>query len=491
MFRWLVPLIISIIVTPILVRKFGAERYGILAMVNSLINLVGFVGVGFNDALIKFLSHARSLNNKLASARLIRSNLFLFMVVFFVITLLGTLLSPWLAKQVINPTPELLNKTRYAVIILGPTFGLSLMAGSYAATLAAAERYDLHTIGTIILVIISGIGQIAIASFVPDIVVLSFWNFIVSLLKVCVMVYLFHRIYPTVSILPRPFRDALKQLSGFSIYRILDSVLGLAYLQFDKVLIGMFVGVSNLMYYSIPVMISQMLGHGSNSVTMPIIPKVSVLQANDKWDEIRGLYLKATRLVSWLVLTGIVILVYMAKPLLHIWIGESFANQASLVLQWFAVGYGMLALGSVATNVVFGLGRPKVNAAVRFVQTLFGLGGIILFVPTHGIVSAGWGFVIGNGVSTLFLLIYTERSLRMQGGRILISGILPGLLIALIMGVVANKIVPFANDLGMIIIIIGCLVVLSLFLAVLFRIIDWKDVVRFMKQLTIYSKKSA
>ena len=479
--RWLVPFIISLVVTPLLIHGLGGERYGILAIANSTVSLVGFVGVGFNDALIKFLSQARSLDDQTACARLIRSNLFLFVVACCTITLLVIGLSPWLVEYVIRPTPELYEATRWVVIISGITFGLSLVAGSFAATLAAAERYDLHAVGTIVLVIISGIGQIAIAFFFPDIVLYSLWNSISAVLKLGVMAFLFHRIFPAVSIVPRPFRDALVQLSGFSTYRILDAVFGLAYFQFDRVLIGMFVGVSNLMYYSIPATVSQMIGHAMNTFTMPLVPKVSVLQAHNKWDELRELYLKATRLVAWLTLTAVVILVFLAGPLLQVWLGGDFASRSSSVLQWLGVGVGIAALGSVATNTLFGLGMSKVNAAIRFVQSLASLGGIALFVPSHGIVGAGWGLVIGQAVTGSFLIIYTERVLEMRLGTTLISGLLRPLGVGFTLGIAAAVLVPLVASLVSIAGILGTLAVLSVVLAVVFQVFDPRQLTRLLR----------
>lgn len=473
--RWLVPSIISFIVIPLLVHKLGGERYGILTMASSMVSLVGFVGVGFNDALIKFLSQALSLDDQDACERLIRSNLFLFVIAFCTITFLVVGLSPWLVESVISPTPELYWATRWVVIISGITFGLSLVAGTFAATLAAAERYDLQAAMTIIFAAVSGVGWIVIALFFPSIVLLSLWGLISAILNLGLMVFMFRRIFPAISIVPCPFRDALKQLSGFSAYRILDAVFALAFYRFDRVLIGMIAGVENLMYYSIPATVSQMLGHGSNSLTMPLIPNVSALQANKKWDEIKALYLRAVRLVAWLALTGVVILVFLADPFLKIWLGETFANRASTVLQWLAAGWGLIALGAVATNIVYGLGRAEVNAALRSVQTLGGLGGIMLFVPTYGLIGAGWGLVIGNAISTLFLLIYVEWSLHMRLGTTLVSGLLQPIVTGFMLSIAARALEPFADDIVSTAMILGALVILSAVLAIVLKVLGVRE----------------
>lgn len=473
--RWLWPSIISLSVTPILVQKLGGERYGILIITSSMVSLVGFVGVGFNDALIKFLSQARALGDRAACARIIRTNLFIFAISFGVVTLLSVIVAPWSVEHVIRPSPEIYGAARWTVVITGINFGLSLVAGSLTATMAAAERYDFVAVLGITLSSLLGIGQVAIAVLFQDIVLLSLWSIVNTSLILAVSALLFRRIFSAVSLVPRPFGDAIMKLSKFSIYRVLDAVFALAYFQFDRVLIGVLTQVNNLMYYSVPATVSQMIGHGANVLTMPLVPRVSALQATNRWSDIRELYLRATKLASWVIVTAVVVLVVLAGPLIRAWLGGPFANRSSLLLQWLVVAWGVLALGFVATNTLFGLGVPKVNAACRFLQSLGGLGGIALWVPTYGIVAAGWGLLIGNVASVFGLLIYTERVLRMRPGTTLAHGLLQPFAIGLALLLAAKVLAPLTKDLLSIILIVGALVVLSMILAILSNVIGGAD----------------
>jgi O-antigen/teichoic acid export membrane protein len=430
---WFFPIILTVIVTPIMVRKLGAECYGVWAMLNSVVSLSGFFAVGFNDALIKHVSHALSINDRVFASRLIRSNLFVFSCVTLTLVLLAWTLSAFVVESIIRPSPSYLYSSKVAFVVVTATFGLSLVSGSYGAVLAGLRRYDLLAGWAILVSLFARLVQGGVALIHPDLVCISVWGLVVQVLSLAAMVVLVRRIVPGLSISPRPFSDALSRLSGFSVYRVLDAVLALGFLQFDRALVGVMVGVENVMYYSVPSTVAQMLGHGSGAVASPLLPTASCLLAQKEREKLQTLYFRATRILGWFVLSGVAILAVFSDKLLEIWLGIDFAANAGPALRWLVLAWGMIALTNVAANVIYGMGQAKVNMLYRLIQTTFAIVGILVFVPAYGVQGAAWGLSIGGVLSAALMFIHVERALGARMGGTFSRGLLRPLSIAAIL----------------------------------------------------------
>jgi O-antigen/teichoic acid export membrane protein len=483
--RWLSPFAVSFVITPLLVHRLGAEKYGILTIACSLVSLVGFIGVGFNDALIKHLSHARSLGDQSTCIRLIRTNLFIFVVALIFIVLLSVGLSSRVVDWLIHPPQDLWIQTQWVVILMGVNFGLALVTGSIGATISAAERYDLLALLAIGFTILIGLGQFVIAFFFPDIVLLSLWYIITTLLNMGGTVFFFRKLYPHTSWSPYPYRDMLGRLAQFSFFRILDAVFALAYFQFDRVLIGAIVGVGNLMFYSIPATLSQTLGHSMNVLTMPLVPKMSILQASNNLEAVQSIYIKTSRLITWLTVTGGSILFSLGFPFLNFWLGDAFASQSAAILQWLVIAWGTLGLGFVATNTLFGLNKPKINAACRFVQSLGGVGSIIILVPVYGVVSAGVGLAIANIVSVALLIIYTEQLIGLRLGTTFFKAMIAPAIVGILVLALGILLMPFVSNWLGLLLVAGLLAMTSVVFAVILNIVD-KQELRIVREQLIH-----
>lgn len=479
--RWFCPIILTLVVTPILIRNLGAESYGILTILNSVVSLSGFFAVGLNDALIRHLSYAQSVQDWESCSRLIRSNLFVFTFASLILVLLGCALSPFLIEDVLRPPSEYSIATQITFVIVMVGFGFSLVAGSYGAVLAGLRRYDLLAVWAICVSVLSRGGQGVVATIRPDLVSVSLWSFGIQILSLTGIILLVRKVVPGLAISPWPFAAAISKLSRFSVYRTLDAVLALGFLQFDRILVGMIVGVESVMYYSVPSSITQMLGHGSHALTSPLLPTTSSLVAQDKLKELQELYYRSTKILAWLVLSGMVVLSFFSDQLLQMWLGTDFAKNAASTFRWLIVGWGILAISAVATNTIYGLGHPKINMQCRFLQTFFSVGGILVFVPLYGLRSAGWGLSIGSFLSAIVICVYVEKSICVRVGSTLRKGLFRPLVIASILAISAWSLRHFVD--GVVILLLACIVemLLAFFLAYILKVITTKEL-RYIKE---------
>jgi O-antigen/teichoic acid export membrane protein len=483
-FRSLWPAGLAIITTPLVVHRLGAAPYGLFTVTGSLVNLISFLNVGFNDALIKHLAGARAADNDRLGRDLFQTNLFLFVMLGVVISILSMILAPWLVRVVLNPPDMLKTKAQWTVLILGITLALSFLSGSFGAAIAAAERYDLLALLGVVFSTVSAIGQIAIVLIYPDIVILSVWCLVAALIYLRLQVRVFSYLYPDIPLKLYFSGEAFDLLWKFSVYRILDALFAIGFMQFDRILVNSFVGIASVIYYTIPSTFAQFIGHGSNAITGPLIPAMSAADTSRQYARCNSLYLNSIRIMSWIILTGMVVLSALSNPILRVWMGAEFAAHTTMVFVSLVLAWGVSALGVVAANTLFGLGLPRVNMFCRAIQTGVGLVGIVLLVPIYGVEGSGWGFLLGNVIVLALSVVYASKAVRCPLGKTVVLGFLPSIGIALCILPVAFLIAPSAKSFLSLVGVASIVISFSIVLGMLFGIVDYRTVVRKVTQST-------
>jgi O-antigen/teichoic acid export membrane protein len=81
-------------------------------------------------------------------------------------------------------------------------------------------------------------------------------------------------------------------------------------------------------------------------------------------------------------------LFWLGPPLLRLWLGADFANHATLVLRALAVGFGVLALGSVDQVFLQAHGRVRLSAGIFVVCGILGTAALAVVGITSGISAA-------------------------------------------------------------------------------------------------------
>ena len=133
---------IGLLLSPYMARKLGSERYGIWALVFTLVEYLWFFDLGFNSSVTQFVAKYRARNEPEQINRVINTGLVYFCCVAIVFAL-ATLLVAWRGVALFKiADPVNRQDFRVMILIVGLGWALNFPLHFFSSCLDAFQRYD-------------------------------------------------------------------------------------------------------------------------------------------------------------------------------------------------------------------------------------------------------------------------------------------------------------------------------------------------------------
>jgi Na+-driven multidrug efflux pump len=149
---------IGLLLSPYIARKLGSERYGIWALVFSLVEYLWFFDLGFNTSVTQFVAKYRARNEPEQINRVINTGLVYFCCVAIVFAL-ATLLVAWRGVALFKiADPVNREDFRVMILIVGLGWALNFPLHFFSSCLDAFQRYDHLTRTWVAQLLIRSVG---------------------------------------------------------------------------------------------------------------------------------------------------------------------------------------------------------------------------------------------------------------------------------------------------------------------------------------------
>lgn len=401
---WLLPLALSFIATPIIVRALGHEDYGIYALV------LGFIAYSFNfnvgRAITKYVAEYRAGNEREKIAEVISATLFINLALGGLGLIIIIVSAKFLVIDVLKIAAESQDKSIFALYIAALTIFFLMLNQVFNSILHGLHRFDvyakIYNLNNISLIL----GNLALALSGFGLISLLLWNLLITGLSAIISCVSAKRLLPEFSFRLKFRREMLKIVfdysSGVIAYQILANIL----LLFERTWLTNNLGAKNLTFYVVPMMLALYIHSFIASLMLVIFPLASELK-NEK-EKLLKLYQKATKIVSFLAIFLGATLIVLSKPFLTLWMGADFAENSSWLLILHTITFTLLAIEIVAWQMTEGLGYPNYNCYIFVICFIISICGMLLLIKDYGNFGIALARTLGFG--TLFLSIfYVEK----------------------------------------------------------------------------------
>jgi O-antigen/teichoic acid export membrane protein len=357
---WILPLCLSFVATPIIVRTLGNEDYGIYALV------LGFIGYSFTfsigRAITKYIAEYRANGESEKIRDVVSATFFINIIVGVFGVLLICLLANWLVRDVFKIAADAQEKTILAMYLASAIIFLTMLTQVFSAVLQGIQRFDVYSkiFNASSFALLS--GNLILAYMGYGLLALLFWNLLIICIFCAVYAFIAKKLLPEFGISFRFGRESLKLVLHYSLGIIGYQILANLLLLFERGWITRHLGAESLTYYVVPMSLGMYIHGFISSLMLVIFPLASELK-NDKPKLLR-LYTKATKIVSLLVVFLGTTLIVENKFFLALWMGENFAANSSDLLILHTITFGLAAVLTVSWQMTEGLGFPNYNFAV-------------------------------------------------------------------------------------------------------------------------------
>lgn len=401
------PVLITLVTVPVLIRGIGVDRFGVLIIAWVVLSYFGLFDLGLGRATIRFLAEAFE-HRRVAEVRaLFWTSLFLNGVLGVLGGAILAMLTPVLVNATLNIPGDLRGESAQAFYLTAASVPLVTVTTAVRGTLEAQHRFGLVNA---LQIPVSAFTQIA------PLLVLPFSNNLVWLVGAVVfvrvlgaLVFLAGALRSLDAPLSGPFfmRESLANLFSYGGWLTVTNIIGPLMVYADRFFIGSVASMSAVTYYATPYEAVTRLWMLPQSLMRTVFP---IFSAGIDAQKRTAIYVNAIKHLTLSLTPIVVVTVIFASDLLRLWVGEDFAKNSTLVLQILAVGVLINSLAQVPYTLVQGMGRPDITAKFHLLELPFYL--ILLWYGVHywGIVGAAAAWTVRVSIDGLLLAIYVRAN---------------------------------------------------------------------------------
>jgi O-antigen/teichoic acid export membrane protein len=400
----------GILLSPITIRKLGAEGYGVWIIVITLADYLGLMDLGFRSATIKYTAHYRAMgepgkvNEAINTAALYSSGVTAF-------TIVGTLLLFRFAARFENISPAYHRRFEILLIAVGIASGAGAVFYIFESSIGAFQRFDITSRISILSTAVRSFGMAA--ALLAGYGLLGMGAVLMASLALTYSLdYIaIRRVFPEFRLAPSLATFAMfRQMLAYGVHTFLAAISQLLLNQSAPVLIAHFLPTTAYagyygMAYRVPcysVDLVSRVGYITSSHS-------AELAARNDLGAIAAMGIYINRYCFAMFAPMAMAMIVYGKELFRAWLTPEMATMSAPLLPVLATG---ITLGIAAQfnsgSILYGLGKHKGYAMAVAVEAALCVAGLYLAIPRYGIMGAAWVvsalLVLNRGLVASWLL---------------------------------------------------------------------------------------
>ncbi len=389
---------ISIVTVPLYMKAIGLERFGVLAVVWTILTYFGLVELGVSGAMVQRLARG------MLSAR---QRISLYWTGFSMNAIMGMAggILLWLSFNPIMSamsfsTVEVGNETRSAGGLIAALLLTMTLRSVNNSVLFGAERFVAATVLSTLENAASAIAPLVVAIFLS---VDIYW--LIAAILVVRIAFVVASFVVMIPSLPgfrivRGHVSQARDLLSIGFWFWLSGLIAPLLTYFDRFLIGSVVGVAQLPYYSVPQTILQQSSHIPRALGSVLFPRFSALKDDHAASR---LAVDAMEAMAFVVTPISVVLILAMEPLLTLWLSEEFARKSTTIAVVIMFSLLPSSMARILGSQLNGRTRPDLVVKALLIEVVPYAVGLYFFSTAFGLLGVALMWTLRVVVDVLLL----------------------------------------------------------------------------------------
>lgn len=409
--NWIVSvgaILTTYVLLPFNIHRLGNEAYGTWLLVNSITGYLALLTLGAPMATLRFVAQfaAKEDANQLEEALGTFAGLYLAMGA-AAILIGGALLVGFEAFYQVPSHLARQAQWAFGGVVLCVAIGF-IQQLPYGV-MAAYHDFGVRSALMGCALIVRLVGNLVIVSYWPNIMALAVLNLLVTVFEASVGWIVLRRRYPQLSVrLSRSTVAMLRRVFSFSAFVVLLNVgIQLSY-QTDALVIGKFMPVSTIPFYTVPNSLMLYLLEFVAAIAVVVMPSATTLHSNGNNEALRALFLKWSKVTFSIGLAAGCLVLVFGPRLVGWWVGSSFEAPAGEVLRilMFSLVVFLPARG-VAQPILMGIGQPAAPSLAVVAAGVLNLALSVVWVVPFGLAGVAWGTAVPTILLGAYMIAHT------------------------------------------------------------------------------------
>lgn len=411
----LIAVAVGLVYTPIMIRILGQSEFGLYQLVQSVVNYLTLMNMGFSGAYIRFFSLAKAKQDEQEIANLNG----LFMKIFLLISILCVAAGVALYFNIgilgdqLTAADYVIARKLLAILVIN--LAISFPSSMFTVYMSANERFvfqQLVNIGVNILIPAFTLPLLWLGYGSVGVVLVTL---VLTILRLAVNAwYCLRKLKMKIHI--RYFsRKFFMGLLGFTFFIFLSDVVDQLNTNVDKFLLGRILGTVSVAVYSVGFNLRYYYTIISWIIPEMFIPEANRIAIGEKDDnKLTEIFTRVGRYNNYilmLILTGFVLV---GKPFIQLWVGDGYeeAYYVAFILMLSAYIPSVQTLG---VNIQNAKDMHRMRSIIYFIIASINVVVSIFLIRKWGVTGACVGTLVavllGSG---LFMNIYYHRKIKLN-----------------------------------------------------------------------------
>jgi O-antigen/teichoic acid export membrane protein len=178
------------------------------------------------------------------------------------------------------------------------------------------------------------------------------------------------------------------------------AVLWIVLTQIDKVLLSELLPLNEYGYFSLVALITTGIMMLSNPLAQTLLPRLTVLMAEGRRDEMHTLFLAANRFVCTFMFPLAALIALHPHDMVFAWSGdESAAAWSRSILPWYSLGSAIMAVSAFQFYLQYAYGQMRLHVWYSVVSALITVPVMFLAIRESGALGAALAWFVLRAVS--------------------------------------------------------------------------------------------
>ncbi len=467
---WTVSTVAAFVCVPITVRGLGADAYGLMALVTALTGYIGLLDIGLGQALIRYLSYYRAIDQGRPMLAIIRVALIWFSAAGVAVGVFFFVGAEWLARDVLNVSADLLPDAVVVIRLSAANLVLALIISIGQALPMSFLRYDIAAGMDTVFTTAGWVGPAVVVTLGYGVVGVT--SFYVASNVVALLLYLYFgvRLMRTVRHDAGPaWRDIRRKVLSFAGLVAANRVGTTIAKQTTRLVLGIVAGTAAAAYYQVPNLLTTKVSALLTRISQVLFPAGSALIARGDVEGLRALYVRSSRLIFWVNGCGAFAIAVYAAPLLEHWVSPEYADRGATAMVVFTATAALNATSLPVGFLSWSADRAGVNLMFSLATSAISLAAIYPLASRFGVTGAAMAGLLGALVAPFFIHYVDRHMLHVSSWSVFRRCHLPTLAGAGAAALISSVLlVRFAQSLFSTVLLLAMTGLLALLLSALF-----------------------
>lgn len=404
------PLTVAILVIPILITRLGTDRFGVLTLAWVVLGYFSLFDLGLGRAMTKLVADRLGAGQEDKITSVVWTTLLLMVLLGLMGTLVATIVSPLLVRDILNIPETLQSESLHAFYMLACAIPLIITTTGLRGVLEAHQRFGLINAVRIPMGTFTFVGPLLVLPFSVNIMVVVSTLIVAQLLSLLLYCLLILRVMPALRRTITLQREILGTLFRLGTWMTLSNVVSPLMTHLDRFLIGGMLSMSAVAYYTTPFTVVNKLLVIPGAVVGVLFPAFAMSLSRGHGHPAL-LFTRGTKYIFLALFPITLVIMTFAPEALHVWLGSEFAKNSISVLKWLSIGLLFNGLSHVPFAFVQSAGRPDLTAKLHLAELPFYLLAAWWLIGTRGIEGAAIAWVLRVFVDMIFLFIMANHLL--------------------------------------------------------------------------------